>query len=239
MAGLDFAIGLMLVLSNLLLLPTIALSLIEIYIIDFYYLMGLFSVSSVYHLCQADFYCIGPLENLQQADHVTVWSTLFWLYLTTLDFDIRTLVGIQVGVERFFVVFSFLFVDTSIFPITFLVAGVCGYIIKIFVFKIPILKYDILFGAVGLLLFGVGLWFHLTAGPIRGREYAWKHLIWHILVFIAAFFLYLVRMGFSSLRLLRIDKKVAHFSHNLGIHMHAIKKGGFTEEEIEELKRKD
>lgn len=233
------AIGIGLVLSNVALIPVIFLSAAYLYLVDFFYLSGLFTVSTVYHLCQAGFWCAGPLELLQQADHVTVWSTLFWLYLTTLDFDIRVLFGIQVAVERLFIMFAFLFIDSSIFPYTFLVAGLFGIFLKVFYFKIPFLQYDVLFGATGLALFGIGLWFHLTAGPIDSEGYAWRHIIWHTLAMTAAFFLYLVRLGFSSLRMLHVDKKVAELRHIMRLRLSAFWNGGYTTSDAQELEQFD
>lgn len=136
-------------------------------------MLVLFFVSTFYHMCQAQFFCITTLHNHQIMDHFFVYSTFIYL----------TVYFLVLGQESKFCIFiigqAFLLPAIMKWIGTWALAGaIIGAIVIIAVLivfykNLPKMDgYDLL---VALVLIGVGLFFHVYAGEPGDPRYPWAH----------------------------------------------------------------
>jgi hypothetical protein len=191
--------GVALVISNVGLVPGISISL--------YY--GLFPeaaiysvvcfISTMYHLCQANFYCFYSFRTLQTSDHFFVFGLLVWtvLYFINLDISTRSIV--------FIVIQSLLLPAVIQYLESWWIGGILLAFMLIFTLvtlsmftkRIPNLDlFDII---VILLLIGGGFFFHIYGGEPGSTKYWWAHSIWHFLGMLAVYFVIEMKDGKGTL----------------------------------------
>jgi len=173
------------------------------YLVDTAIFLRVFIVSTFYHTCHAEWLCLSPMDTLRVADHVQVWTAMMWIYLIFLSLERNLMFSVFIIMEIYFMIFPYVVINTVLFPITFAPAALLLIFLRVSYAHIPILKYDVLFGAVAILLF-VGGMFFIAQADIYDDDFWWVHSTWHVLAMSAIFFLYLDLRGFSVTRFIGI-----------------------------------
>lgn len=182
-----FGEGLFLVLSNLAFVPPIILVLWIGELATAWNFFGVFAVSSIYHSCRADFFCLYSVERLQIADYLFVWRALTWA-ITYIGTDPRSKTGNRqhMALYYFFTNVSFVIVLSGYQGLWLAVTGAGAPIVTVLV--LSALGHRRLFTRDGwaavTLLFGglAGVFFALPHS-----DYWWAHSLWHIAAAIAQF----------------------------------------------------
>lgn len=200
--------GLLLVGSNLALLPAIFYSHHLGLIPESAILSTVLVISTVYHLCQTGFLCILDIgfTTFQLEDHFWVYGALVWmiLYVVGLDLPYRFTIFIWVQALLFPLILEFMeqwwF---SGFAIGFLVL-IAILLLSLVVKGIP--RFNIFSMLAAVILIGTGFAFHIAGGDPTppssengetNHKYAWLHSAWHIFVMLAAYYIIDLKHGNS------------------------------------------
>jgi len=190
--------GVFLVLTNLVLIPAILIALcIGRDLVTGTILFLMFVLSTLYHICEAGWYCMVSFDTHQAADHLMVYTLVFWVFLmgTTRYRNVQfslllvntaaLVLFVTVSTQTFF--FGFLYVLFFIGWISVSYAG----------FGIPPKPYGIglLLIALGLALIGLAPF--LVGDDPGDSNYWWAHSLWHFFVMLAVIFLLLALYGES------------------------------------------
>ena len=199
-----------LVLSNVAIIPAIVLAVFE----ELYDLASLFAslatVSTLYHLCQSDFYCIfisdikgeQKYRLMQLMDEFLVSITIIWLVMFFLE--IRKKIAI-----------SFLFLYIPVFLVTLLgdysnTLLILGISITILIVSAVIcavienngLHISIKATIIAVILMAVGFAiFYIGGDPGITSQYNSFHGTWHVLLLMSMYFIIKIKYG-------KIDLKV-------------------------------
>jgi hypothetical protein len=185
------------VLSNLALLPAVAVSFYYQLFAEAIVLIVLLFVSSVYHLCQSGFVCFYSFAALQISDHFYVYSTLVWITLYFVG------VNLQIRFIFFFIIQAALLPAVIVYMHSWILAGVL--IASLVIIALVILGFfvkdfpsiDLLDIFVVFLLLGGGFSLHVYAGDPGTSKYATSHSIWHVLSMLSIFFVIEAKVGNS------------------------------------------
>jgi len=173
--------SLALVLTNLAIMPA---SIVAIYFKDlptFTFTVIMFLISSFYHLCLADFWCVAPLRLLQACDHLSVYSIIVWLFLLIM-FE-----GIEIQISLFVVILVTLLVMIPFLLNSLVVEVSVGLFIlfaslgQIMVFKKQVKPFDIIFAVIVALIFGSAGAMYAVGSDVDSNTYKILHPIWHVL----------------------------------------------------------
>lgn len=156
-----------------------------LFLIDLGFLLRVVIISLVYHASDAGLDPFGDPDILQPIDNLTVWDTFLWTFISSLGAGIAGSVTIWWLVSMLFVIFPRLLIDTFVFQLTFLPAAILVRLACIFVFQMPLPRYNWVALVTGTLIFAAGLPF------LYFRPYYTLHGFWHITSGIGgAFFVY-------------------------------------------------
>lgn len=157
----------------------------------------LFLSSTLYHFCQAGFFCmVDSFDTMQKADHFFVYSVVFWLMLWFIGLSLESRICIFVVVEYFLFPLLLFYVHS-----TWLGVGFVIFLFVAFLFftgiqeTLPRIYIPSLLIVAVLLILGVG--FFIIGGEPWEENYAWTHTLWHVLVFFSIFWLIDARFGNS------------------------------------------
>lgn len=187
--------GLALVLSNLALVPAILHSIWMFYMTEAFVLSVLMFVSSFYHCCQTDFFCLTSLTSLRVCDHFFVYTTLIWVTMFFLEMHLTVRLIVLILIQPFLL--PVLIDDIGSWWIAI------GLVITLTIFSIIYMvvvlerfpKFDILDLISAAILIGVGLFFHIWSGDPGSSRYTWAHSIWHLFVMLGIFFVLELKDG--------------------------------------------
>jgi hypothetical protein len=195
----DVLKGFALIVSNIGLLPVIGLCIHYGLIPE----AGIYTVvcfiSSLYHLCQADFLCVYSFRSLQTSDHFFVFGLLVW---TTLYF-----IGLNLKVK--FIIF--IVIQSLLLPavIQYLESWWIGGVLLVFLLLLTISVLsqvtdkirapDFLDLSIASVLIGGGFYLHLYAGEPGAENYWWAHALWHLLGMFSLFFIIQMKNGNGTL----------------------------------------
>ena len=195
--GNSFFGGAMLVLSNVVLIPAILVALWFRDLITATLLFLMFIVSSFYHICAADWYCAASHTAHQSADHIMVYTTIFWIFLMFTTRYVKVQVSLLLINIAALVVFSAFSRETNLFAV-FYVAFFPAWIgVRWMGFGLPPRKYDILFLAVAFVLFGAGYGLYFAGDSPEDANYWWVHSAWHVLSMSAIVIVLFVAYGYA------------------------------------------
>lgn len=188
--------GIFLVLSNLAILPALLYSIQYKLIPELTILFIVFVISSFYHLCQTEFYCIIPdFKTHQTADHFFVFTALIWVILYAFAIPLKYRISL-----------TFIFQALILLPLIFYVnldwlsALFIGFIITILIFIFALItqqfpKFNIYNFLIVFILITVGLILHVIGGDTSSSFYSWTHSAWHIFSMLAIYFALDLRRG--------------------------------------------
>jgi len=177
----------------------------------FYYSKGVDAIvlsiipflSFVYHLCQTGLFCVQPFNYMQILDHVGVWGTITYLVLLLLRFRTKERVILWLPFPFIIVIFGRILTQTNLLPIA--IGGAFVFFIAIRVvsyseedrrgFKVP----DLVYLGIALGILALALFFFIYDDGVNKTSYWWSHSIWHFLVGLAEFFIYLSARASSKI----------------------------------------
>jgi len=110
--------GLLLVLSNLLLLPALFLTIRRYYYVDTAVILMMFLASSFYHACDAGWFCITDILDHRMQDHFMCTSLFSWLVLSFLGIPLDQTCSVFFLIVSSYVLFAQTCVDSSFFFVT-------------------------------------------------------------------------------------------------------------------------
>ncbi len=157
------------------------------------------SISTFYHICQAEFYCLTSFDIHQISDHFFVWSGGFWALLRFIGFPLPLRLAIFFVVQALLLPALMSWKENWWFGVIIVVAMLwtLGLFFERFLHyhRNKVVYYSNLIVAITLLL--VSFAFHLSASDVSTHFYAWTHSIWHVYAMLAIYFLNDVRYGRS------------------------------------------
>lgn len=194
--------GIILIGSNIALLPSIwyaaNLGLIpEVAIIS-----TVFTVSTIYHLCQVGFVCILDMEvgTFQLLDQFFVYSLFVWMTFYFIGLELQYRFAILVLIQAILIPLLIEFSNTWWFAgiIIGIVAVVSLLLLSLVVRGLPRFNPVSLF--VAILLLGIGFTLHVVGGEpfhpdsdLSEQEtisrYSWFHSVWHIFAMLAVYYI--------------------------------------------------
>lgn len=190
--------GVFLVLTNIVLIPAIAIALFIGRDLVTATLLGIsFVVSTLYHICEAGWYCMVSFDTHQAADHVMVYTLVFWIFLvgTTRYREVQySLLLVNVASLVLFLAIS---THTFYFGLLYVVFFVAWIVVSYAGFGIPPRPYDIGLITIAVLLALTGLAPFFVGGDPGDSNYWWTHSLWHFFVMLAVIFLLLALYGES------------------------------------------
>jgi hypothetical protein len=190
--------GVFLVITNIVLIPAILIALlIGRDLVTATILFMMFLVSTFYHICEAGWYCMVPLDTLQASDHIMVYTLVFWVFLigTTRYRDIQfSLLLVNTAALVVFVAVS---THTAFFGAFYVAFFIAWIIVSYAGFGIPPKPYGIGLLLIALMLTLFGLIPFFIGGDPGDSNYWWTHSLWHFFVILAVIFLLLALYGES------------------------------------------
>jgi len=171
--------GSMLVLSNVVMVPAIIVALWFRDLITATLLFLMFVVSSFYHICAADWYCAASHTAHQTADHIMVYTTIFWIFLMFTTRYVKVQVSLLLINIAALVVFAALSRETNLFAVFYVVYFPIWVGVRWMGFGLPPRKYDLIFLAVAVALFGAGYGLYFAGNSPEDPNYWWVHSVWH------------------------------------------------------------
>lgn len=183
--------GLALILSNLALVPAIIYAAYKQYVTELVFLVLLFTSSTTYHICQADFGCVFTMRALQTTDHFMVYSTLVWITLFFLRLPLVTRICLLIIAQVPLLPALVDFLDNW-----WIAVALVGYLVLIGIISMVVMKRfpttNLIDFYVAVLLLGVGFFLHVFAGTPGSENYGTLHTVWHVLAMLALFFVLLL-----------------------------------------------
>lgn len=190
--------GLILVLSNIFITPAIYVSLYKKAYLLTSFLSATMLISTLYHFCTAEFYCLTNVHAMAQWDFIFAMGSVAAGLEYLLAYDAPRYRGIAILEQRlsfiafFAIIILRVLIDREAYATFWWIAGITGFLILIKIicvdhFKLYIHDYNWPALVTGFLfiLLGLGLFF-----VTETDSYWWTHSLWHTLVFIGmAFFI--------------------------------------------------
>jgi hypothetical protein len=191
----DIWAGVFLILSNIGIVPAISLAITYDLIPEAAIYSVVCFISTVYHICQADFYCVYSFRALQTSDHFFVFGLLIWTTLYFIGLDLTTKFTV------FIIIQGLLLPAVIDFLESWWIGGVLLAFLLIFSlfvlskFTKKIHKPSLVDFMTATVLIGGGFFFHLYAGEPGANRYWWAHSIWHLLGMLSLYFIIQMKSG--------------------------------------------
>ena len=173
--------GIMLVITNVVLLPAIFVALWFRDLITATLLFIMFIVSSFYHVCAAGWWCAASHTAHQTADHIIVYTLIFWIFLLFTTRYVKVQVSLLLFNIASLVVFSAFSRQTNVFAVFYLAFFPAWIGVRWMGFGLPPRKYDIVFLGVAVVLFAAGYGLYFAGDSPDDPDYWWVHSAWHVL----------------------------------------------------------
>lgn len=178
--------GLALIVSNAPLIPSIIFSFFKRkYTLTCIYTV-LYVASSLYHLCQADFYCITTFHNHQIIDHFFVYTAFTWTIFFLIRLNAELTISLITLIQFVLLLTIMKWIDSWILAGVTIGSILLITLILVFIYGIPKGGTRDFIGALVLIIVGIVL--HVLAGDPGDRNYPFYHSMWHILAFVAIYY---------------------------------------------------
>lgn len=189
------------VFSNLAIIPSIVISIVEEKLGNASILTGNLVISTIYHLCQSDFFCIFETEIqgernyrlLQDADQFQVSLTISWFVMYFLGIKTSyaaTALFLLIPVFLLSVLSGTGSLHTIILvSIVLLIAGVLIY----GVIKKNTVAFNLWYAIAASVLLITGFVFFVIGEDPGRHQYNTFHSLWHIFLMLAVFFVVLTK----------------------------------------------
>lgn len=198
----------LLVLTNLILWIAIVYDVWKAHFTEATVIFLLFLASTLYHMCQGGWWCASSLWEGQATDHVFVYATIAWIFLTfwVLTPDIRFSLFLVI------IFLTILFISEATDSFVFL-AFFIWFFVLFALFRVvgvgePIRRYDIALIVVAGLLVGAGFALHLVGDSADSSQYWWAHSLWHVFAMLGIFVVILIRDGAYIFKAWGIDDSI-------------------------------
>lgn len=205
-----------LVLTNLILWIAIVYDVWKAHFTEATVIFLLFLASTLYHMCQGGWWCASSLWEGQATDHVFVYATIAWIFLTfwVLTPDIRFSLFLVI------IFLTILFISEATDSFVFL-AFFIWFFVLFALFRVvgvgePIRRYDIALIVVAGLLVGGGFALHLVGDSADSSQYWWAHSLWHVFAMLGIFVVILIRDGAYVFKSWGIDDSILWHPRNGG-----------------------
>lgn len=226
MSGLSILQGILLVSSNAALVPAIAYATRWGLLPEAAILSVVLVVSSLYHMCQAEFVCVLGISlfTFQLQDHFWVYSAIIWIALYFVGLDVRIKFAVFVWVQM--LVFPLLLEFIKMWWFGGLVIGivivVAIILLTLVVRGIP--RFNVVNMIAAVVLVAVGFVLHVLGGdPIEvvvdkdtgertvtgDQDYPVYHTLWHVFVMVSIYYILDLPRGHTLLA-----KSVYSFYHD-------------------------
>jgi hypothetical protein len=201
----DLFAGLALIVSNIALFPVIALaSYKKVYTLACFF-SCLFCASSIYHVCQANFYCFTTFHNHQVIDHFFVYSTFIWTLFYFLKMSLELSICILIVFQLILILCIMKWIESWALAGIIMGTLLILTIVILLIYGPP--KFDKIDLICALILIGIGFFLHVWAGDPGDSRYPFSHSLWHVLAMLSGYFVIEIRDGKSVLyKLLHKDK---------------------------------
>ena len=177
-----------LILSHYAIVPGLAISIAKGYIPEAGSILAMTLVSTLYHLCQAGNVCALPFTVLQTSDHFFVYSTLVWLVLFFSDATVNWRYVAFILIQAVLLPMILYFMNAVwLSGVAIGLPVIVGFVFIALMRKWP--KYDLRDLIPGILLLGIGIFFHIYGGDPGTTNYAWAHSIWHVTSMLSIYFI--------------------------------------------------
>ncbi len=187
--------GVLLVLSNLVLVPAIILALYFRDLVTATILFLMFIVSTLYHICEANWYCMVSFFGHQTADHVMVYTLLFWVFIVgTTRYRNVQFSMLLINIASL-VVFAVVTTQTFYFGILYVAFFIAWVIVSWAGFGMPPKPYDIGLIVIAVVLASSGFGLHLAGDDPGDSNYWWAHTLWHLFAMVAVIVLLVAIYG--------------------------------------------
>jgi len=173
--------GALLVFSNVVLIPAVLVALWFRDLITATLLFLMFVVSSFYHICAADWYCVASHTAHQTADHILVYILIFWIFLMFTSRYIQVMVSLLLINISALVVFAAFSRETNLFAVFYVAFFPIWAGVRWMGFGLRPRYYDWIFLTVALVLFGAGYGLYFLGNSPEDENYWWVHSLWHVL----------------------------------------------------------
>lgn len=193
--GNSFFGGFALVISNLVLIPAIIVALWFRDLITATILFLMLIVSSFYHICAAGWYCAASHQAHQTADHILVYTLVFWIFLMLTTRYIKVQVSLLLINIAALVVFAAFSRETNLFAVFYVVFFPIWIAVRWMGFGIPPRRYDVVFLGIAFVLFGAGYGLYFLGNSPDDPNYWWVHSVWHLLSMASVILVLLVAYG--------------------------------------------
>jgi len=187
--------GLLLVLSNLLLLPALFLTIRRYYYVDTAVILMMFLASSFYHACDAGWFCITDILDHRMQDHFMCTSLFSWLVLSFLGIPLDQTCSVFFLIVSSYVLFAQTCVDSSFFFVTLGFFFLFLILVRLIFFRHFLVKIDISDLVIAIILFVIGFIPFSLANVDDIEHYGVYHALWHFLSMPSIYFVIEARDG--------------------------------------------
>lgn len=229
--------GLILVLSNLFILPALWIATRMGYAMDSLIVATVFTSSTLYHACDAEWFCLVPLTQHRIQDHYTSNALVAWILLCIVGVRFTERCSIFFVIMATYVLFAsdpkrldppFFLVGTIVFFALYIAARALG-------FRRYPPRLDPADMTVAILLLLASYVFFVAGGdPENGLRYVIMHSLWHAVSMPAVYFVIESRSPDPPPPLMRFIHKVLRLNLLKGIGKKQSKKNAKRSGEREE-----
>ena len=178
--------GVLLVVTHIFLIPAIVYTALRRMPVDVTVLTMLLLASTLYHSCQAGWFCETSLSDHRVADHSAVYIVLVWIFLSMaagIRMDVRY--AILLGLIFLLIFFNERLYQSFVFAAILVTALILYALVALCFIGLPLRRFDVIFGVCILALFGTGFALHLVGSDPSSPNYWWAHSLWHVFAMIA------------------------------------------------------
>jgi len=186
-----------LILTNLAILPASIITIRFGDIPTFTMTIIMLIISSFYHLCLAEVWCVAPLRLLQACDHLSVCAIIVWLFLLIMynNLDIQFSIFLVVFISL--IVMTPFLLNSLIVEITVAIFIVFAALAQVMIFEKKLKPFEILFVIIVAIIFGSAVVLFVIGGDVDSDLYKILHPIWHVLAMLGLIPLLFLTYGIS------------------------------------------
>lgn len=196
-------LAVLLVLSNVALLPAIFYAYFRRLFVETTLLVAVLVASTAFHFCQVGWFCFGvDLHALQITDHFMVYTALVWFSLYFAGAAERTRMAITIGTMAVMLPVILTFIGSWL-------SG--GIIISIvLVLTVIVLTYVVLMHGgppvawsafvVAMVLLALGVFLHVFGGDFgpKNWKYPVAHSVWHVMAMLSLYYIIGIPFRYES-----------------------------------------
>jgi len=186
-----------LIITNLAIIPIWFITIYFGDLVSFTLAMLMFIISTFYHLCLAEIFCIAPLRIMQASDHLMVYALVLWIYLLIMYTKLDIQISIFLVVLFSLIVMIPLLLETILVELIILLFIFSTAFVQFFLFKMKLKAFNLLFALIVAFVFASAIAVYFFAGDVKSTSYKIIHPLWHILAMLGLIPLFFLIYGVS------------------------------------------